>query len=116
MCYRRKTELGRLLPWCDGHRDLNFQEVIRNRQLGKGCVYLAPNPCQTLHGLSAFISMGRLPGSVWRYFRYLWGLGCAVILQTGAMPAVDFPKTHRKAPLAETNVVTQEQKMTSVVL
>lgn len=45
----RESELGQLLPWCDGHRDLNFQEVIRDRQLGKGCVYLAPNPCQTLY-------------------------------------------------------------------
>lgn len=66
--------------------------------------------------VSAFISMGRLPGSVWRYFRYLWGLCCAVILQTGAMRAFDFSKTHKKAPLAETNVVTQEQRMTSVVI
>lgn len=49
MCYRRETELGQLLPWYDGHRDLNFQEVIRDRQLRKGCVYLAPNPCQTLY-------------------------------------------------------------------
>lgn len=45
-----------------------------------------------------------------------WDWRVAVFLQTEAMPTVDFPKTHRKAPMAKTNAVAKDERMTSGVL
>lgn len=45
-----------------------------------------------------------------------WDWGVVVFLQTEAVPAVDFPKTHRKASMAKTNAVAKDQRMTSGVL
>lgn len=114
MCYRRETELGQPLPWYDGHRDLNFQEAIGDRQLGKGCVYLAPNPCQTLYLLLS-----------------AWDICLAVTEDIlGVTGDWDVLSSSRQEPcllliiirhtgkhlLAKTNAVTQEQRVTSAIL
>lgn len=45
-----------------------------------------------------------------------WDWGVAVFLQTEAMPAVDFPKTHKQAPMAKSNAVAEDQRMASGIL
>lgn len=114
MCYIRKTELGQLLPWYDGHRDLNFQEAIRDRQLGNGCVYLAPNPFQTLYLLlSAWDVCLAVTGDI---FGITGDWDVLSSCRQEPCLLLTILRHIGKHLLAKTNVVTQEQKMTSAIL
>lgn len=114
MCYIRKTELGQLLPWYDGHRDLNFQEAIRDRQLGKGCVYLAPNPFQTLYLLlSAWDVCLAVTGDI---FGITGDWDVLSSCRQEPRLLLTILRHIGKHLLAKTNVVTQVQRMTSAIL